>query len=388
MSNKVTAANPQNAERPRGSGYIYQREGSANWWICYYFRGRAKRETSHSTDPAIALKKLDKRVKEIWAAKQGLQAFVPKAEKVYVDQLLDEEDKNYRLNGGRALPQFQSHVKPVRKAFGDLRAVDVTAKVVDDYVENRLSGNKRTGIRPRSAATINREIQLLGQAFKLGIQRRLIVSVPHIRRLPEHNVRQGFFEKPEFEAVVTCLPEYLRDFSRFAYITAWRKGQLSKLTWADVDRGAGVIVARAENVKNGRPHKIVIEGELAEIIDRRWAAREYEATNVATGLSQYVFHRDGLPVRDFRKAWKAACKAASLPGKLFHDFRRSGVRNMVRAGVREGVAMAISGHRTRAIFDRYNITSDEDLRQAVKQTSEHMAAQSAERKVVSIAHKK
>lgn len=64
-----------------------------------------------------------------------------------------------------------------------------------------------------------------------------------------------------------------------------------------------------------------------------------------------------------------------VPSRLFHDLRRSGARNMMRAGVREGVAMAISGHRTRAIFDRYNITSDEDLRQAVKQTREHLKAQ-------------
>jgi len=238
--------------------------------------------------------------------------------------------------------------------------------------------------------------------------RKLTEEEARIRHLPERNVRQGFFEKAEFEVVIAHLPEYLQDFSRFGFVCAWRKGQIASLTWADVDRNTGVIVARAEHVKNGRPHKIVLEAELAEIIERRWAAREYQTPN-GPALSQYVFHLDGGPVGDFRKAWASACKAAGLvkpkldengepvtvtvngtketvmaPSRLFHDLRRSGVRKMVRAGVREGVAMAISGHRTRAIFDRYNITSDDDLRQAVKQTTEHLAAQPTERKVISI----
>ncbi len=409
LENPETITKSRSAERKHGSGNIYLR-GSV-YWIRYWRRGHQFRESTGSSDPAAAQKKLDKRMKEIWAERQGLQAFVPKAEKTYVDELLDELEKDYKLSGGRALPQFESHLKPIRAAFGDRRAVDVTPSVIDDYIDDRLSGDKRAGVSPRSAGTINRETQLLGQAFKLGMQRRLIVTAPHIRRLSENNVRQGFFEKPEFEAVVAHLPEYLQDFSRFAFLTAWRKGQIASLTWADVDRSAGVIVARAENVKNGRPHKIVLEEEIAEIIERRWTAREFKTPN-GSALSQYVFHLDGLPVGDFRKAWASACKAAGLvkpkldkngnpitvvvegteetvmvPSRLFHDFRRSGVRNMVRAGVREGVAMAISGHRTRAIFDRYNITSDDDLRQAIKQTTSHVAAQSADRKIVSIRKK-
>src|SRR5262249_10870096 len=157
-----------------------------------------------------------------------------------------------------------------------------------------------------------------------------------------------------------------------------------------------------------------LEDALAMIIERRWTAREYTVPkgNPAAGttaVSTYVFHHDGRPIGDTRKAWTTACKAAGVvkakldgrgnpitfmkdgkeemvmvAAKLFHDLRRSGARNLVRSGVREGVAMAISGHRTRSVFDRYNITSEDDLRQAVMQTTEHLRAQPAAPKVVAI----
>lgn len=79
---------------------------------------------------------------------------------------------------------------------------------------------------------------------------------------------------------------------------------------------------------------------------------------------QYVCHRDGKPFNNLIHGWKSACKRVGLEERTFHDLRRTGIRNFVRAGVPETVVMKISGHKTRSVFDRYNITSEEDLREA------------------------
>jgi integrase len=208
------------------------------------------------------------------------------------------------------------------------------------------------------------------------------------------------------------LPEYLQDFSRFAYLCAWRKGQTASLKWEHVNRNAGEAIAPGQIVKNNDPHKVVLEGELAEIIERRWSAREYEAES-GPAISEYVFHRSGKRIADPRKAWASACAAAGLmkpkldkegnpvtklvdgrkepimvPARLFHDLRRSCVRNMIRGGVHESVAMKISGHKTPSMFKRYNITSDDDLREAMKQTQEYLKAQPAVSNVEAIGKKR
>ena len=197
--------------------------------------------------------------------------------------------------------------------------------------------------------------------------------------LREDNARQGFFEHADFEAVVTKLPEPINDIARFAYLTGWRRGEVVPLRWDAVDRNAREV--RLRTSKNGEGRVLPINDDLWDLLERRWAARTMEQEDGTTKMSEFVFHRSGVPVVDFRKPWDEAFEAAKVPRRIFHDLRRTAVRNMVRAGVGQAVAMSISGHKTVSMFMRYNITNATDKLDALKLTAAHLAAQPKRKKI-------
>jgi integrase len=203
----------------------------------------------------------------------------------------------------------------------------------------------------------------------------------------KERVREGFYDRADFELIVANLPDDLQDFARWGYFTGWRKGEIASLSWNELSMETRQLRLRRQFTKNGEPRTIPLMGELWEIIQRRRRARRYEGENGETVLSPLVFFRqkgrgvpnEGAPIMEFRKAWKIACEAAKKPDALFHDFRRTAVRNMIRAGVDRKVAMLISGHKTESIFERYNITDERDIEDAVRKTQEYIARLPKER---------
>jgi integrase len=333
------------------------------FWIAYNHRGREYRESAGSTKEADAGRLLKKRLGEI----QGNRFVGPSQERVTFSELLDGLILDYQNNRRKSLSTLEAHLKAVRAAFGLDRAVDVTEARLERYKADRLADGK-------APATVNRELAAIKRAFHLAVKQKRITAAPTVGMLAEHNARQGFLERGEFEAVVQRLPESLQDFARFGYLCGWRKREIASLTWADVEREGRVIRLRPEASKNGEPRMVALEGDLWDLIEQRWTARGFTKPDGGTALSPLVFHRDGEPPGDFRKAWATACEKAGVAGRLFHDLRRSAVRNMIRAGVSQPVAMKISGHRTAAIFRRYDITTEADIREAMRKTQAHVKA--------------
>jgi integrase len=375
----------------KGDGWVYLKQGAGRqprWYLGYYRDGREHREPAWVPDakapqgrrPAASEEEASRILRATVRALDRGELVTPEKRRLTVGELLDALVTWMSNQGRRSADKMVSHLKPVRAFFGHMRAVAVTSALVERYKAERL----RTG---KARATVNRELEGLRRAYSWGAKQKppLVADVLSVEFFREDNARQGFFERADFEALLAHVKDTdLRDFIEWGFWTGMRAGEISKLTWAMLDRETWTLRLHASAAKTGKGRVLVLGGPLLTIIERRLQARRLD--------SPLIFHRmakglPGQPVKDFRHAWAAACKAVGLPagrasGFTFHDLRRTAVRNLIRAGVDQAVAMRISGHETTSTFRRYNITSEDDLRSAVERVAAYVGKLPAERKVV------
>ncbi len=357
---------------------IYQPPGRSVWMMKFYVQENGKsvrkRKSTGTTDEAEAQKKLADELRAIANDKDGIREYAGKEkEKLTVRDLLDALDADYLLREIKGYSDSHGRIRkgsPLSEFFGACKVRAVSAALVKAYIAERREAGRKN-------ATINRELELLSAAYALAVKTKAIPEMwtPTIDSLPEKNVRRGFFEESDLETLLPLLPTPLDDVARFGYLCGWRRGEVLSLTWDRVTKERVLL----DDSKNGEPRSLRLDAELVELFDRRRAGREY-VTATGSALSAYVFHRNGKPINKtvFGKQWRKACQKVGLAGKLFHDFRRTAARNMVRGGVPETVAMTITGHKTRAMFDRYNITDDADQLKALEQSRAYREAHAAE----------
>ena len=287
----------------------------------------------------------------------------PSPRRTTFDDLMALIEQDYETNKRKSLASLRYRLAHLKAAFGKTPPIEITHKVLKDYLSKRLG----QGAKP---ATVRYELVALGRMFTLAIEVEMLGTKPPLPTVKIRNTRKGFFEADEIAKVLKHLSDDIAPAIEFAYFTGWRIGEIRKLTWTDhLDLDGGVIRLEPGETKNeqGRTFPFAVHPALRDLVVRQCQR------GLANGTRWLFGRKDGSPLGTFRKAWALACKEAGCPGKLVHDLRRTAVRNLVRSGVDERTAMTLTGHKTRAVFDRYNIVSEADLSQAVKKLAKGSA---------------
>ncbi len=338
-------------------GRLFRRRRSPFWWADYVVGGKRVRESTGTTSKKDAVVFLEDRIKTTRAP-----TYVgPAADEVTVSDLLAALRSKYEVEDRPSLRTLRGHIAIWQAALGHERAM-----LVDEAALNRVVADwKKAGYAP---ATIDKLLGTLRRAYRVAVKDRKLGTIPSFPRIRFFNTRESFTDWPTVLALLEVLrrrdPD-VADLAEWGARTGMRKGESSKLSWAGYDAETGMLTLPGRAAKTGRPRAIPILEELADILERRLTARRADCN--------LIFHRDGERIVEFRKAWATACKSIGLVGGIagltFHDLRRVGLRNLIRAGVEQTVAMEISGHTTISTFKRYNITDETDLREAVQKAS-------------------
>jgi integrase len=372
--------------RARGDGRIFMRGNIA--CIQYYdARGKQIRESSESPNEKKAAKLLRTRLGEVAA---GVHRDV---RSVTYNSLRESYYADYETNARKSLRRDRDG-KPYLDKVARLDSffTGYRASVIDtDLIRKFIGDQQKKGL---ANGTVNRSISALRRMFNLAMADGTLRDVPRFPMLKEAAPRQGFLERDQYETLSRCLPDYLRLPLAIGYFTSMRLGEVLELKWDQVDFLAGEIRLLAGTTKNDEGRVVLIIPQLRTKLKEQFAKRQPACAHVCFKLDS---KGHAVKIDSCRKAWCSACVKAGLgkmvpavdtagsagyeplrgprskrkvkmvyEGTIFHDLRRCGVRNLVRAGVPERVAMKISGHKTRSTFERYNITSAADISDAGK----------------------
>src|SRR5262249_52166845 len=380
-------------KRERGFGSIYQpawrdrktgeAKQSPNWWVAYWHRGELIRERAktkdgnHSSNRNDAVKLLKKRHGEINAGKP----VGPDVERTTFEDMATMLTDDYCANRRSSVDRVEDAINHLRGFFGDYRATEITSDRWTAYVTQRQK-------EKAASATINAEHAALSRMFTLALRAGKVGSKPYIAKLALNNTRKGFFEHDQFHAVLKHLPEHYHAAVETAYITGWRMAdELFTRQRHHLDLKAGWLRLDPGETKNGEGRQFPLTPRLREVLEEQ--TERTRALEKAKGvIIPWLFHRDGKPIKGFRKAWLTACVKAGLgteirsaSGKLIkkignripHDFRRTAVRNLERAGVSRSDAMKMVGHKTESIYRRYAIADEKSMKEAARKLDQFYA---------------
>jgi integrase len=344
-------------KRERGTGGLIKRQGSRYWY--------AQVHDAVGKPIRISTKK------EVKAEAQGvlrnmmvdLERGVPLvSSKFRYEDMRTALIQNYVERGNKSLVTLTDGgetvwgLKAVDTFFKGYPVVKITTDAARTFSQKLLADGASNG-------TVNKSLALLRRMLSIAREDGKLAHPPKIRLLKAGAARKGFLPRDQFDKLLKELPANLKPLITFLYFCGVRLGEALQIDWKQVDLAAGLVRLESEQTKNAEARTVPLPDVLVgmlEMVDKKSGA-VFDGTNL-------------------RKSWAKACVAAGLGtlteiegkrdprynGLIVHDLRRSAIRNLIKAGVNEKVAMTISGHKTRSVFDRYHIVDTEDVVEAMR----------------------
>jgi integrase len=346
-------------KRERGTGGLIKLKGCRYYYAQFYDQHGKQRRVSTRT----AVKQDAQGIlRNLMVANERGEPFVGDVKKLRYEDLRSALLHNYAERGNKSLETYANGeetiwgLKAVDEWFKEMPVTRITTDAARDFAADLLKNGAANG-------TVNRSLALLRRMLNIAREDGKLPNVPKIRMMKAGPARKGFLPREKFDGLLAKLPANLKPLIVFLYYCGVRIGEAEQIDWSQVDLPAAVIRLEQEQTKAD-------------------TARTVPLPDVLLGMLALQEPKEGLVFdsTNLRKAWRTACDAVGLgklekiegkkdkryTGLIPHDLRRSAVRNLVRAGVPERVAMAISGHKTRSIFDRYNIVDEADVVQAMR----------------------
>lgn len=338
----------------RGLGRVFQR-GSV-WWLDYTVGGKRHREPTDAATKRDAGDILRERIGDRRSGK-----IIGRPDHVTLGDLRDGLKRHFEREGNRSWTSAKYAFNHLVRVLGETTPVtELTTQRINKYVEQRLGETFKHGkkLRPVSRAQVRYEVANLSSAFTVAVvEDQILATRPTYQKLSVRNARAGFFTQGDIAALLIELPAFpYNQAVRLAYYIGWRRGELSSLTWDQVDWESKTVridpPTDAKRTKAEDQRVIPFGGTpIEEVLAEAWAVRK----------GPFVFHRNGERIFTFYKVWKRACKKAGLVGKRMHDFRRTAARDLINAGVDRKLVREIVGWKSDAMLDRYHIVDESDV---------------------------
>jgi integrase len=346
---------------------VFKKQGV--YWIDYYVNGHRKRERI-GPDKRLAETVLRKRKVEVAEGK-----FLDRQRPITTtfEELADAYLK-YARGNKKSWDRDATSIKKLREVFDGKRLTEVTPAAIEHYKTLRMASTTIHGRHPRPA-TLNRELACLKHMFNVARKGLIELKggVPPdnpmspVEFLDEQNVRSRVLTPEEFQRMLDVSPDYFKPVLSCGYYTGMRREEILELTWDRVDLKAGFIRLRVTDTKAKDARHIPIGQELRKMLQSLPLVLDPQGARLPN-----VFTRRGKPIKSVREIFNRVRREVGLTDLVFHDTRHTATTNLRRAGVDALTAMKITGHKTMAVFKRYNTIDEDDLTAAQRQLDTYM----------------